>query len=68
MLLVKLTIDRAMAEAEDTKSKQRGALGAAEVTSDAQRRQNNGGLRKEQLAVQKAGAAECGGLSRTFRG
>ena len=52
MLLVKLAIDRAMAEAEDTKSKQCGALGAAEVSSDAQRRRYNGGLRTEQLAVQ----------------
>ncbi|XDB64840.1 hypothetical protein AB1E18_018140 [Capra hircus] len=41
-----------MAEAEDTKDKQPGALGTAEVTSDVQRRRYNGGLRKEQLAVQ----------------
>ncbi|XP_020766523.2 trichohyalin-like isoform X1 [Odocoileus virginianus] len=52
MLLVKLAIDRAMAEAKDTKDKQPGALGTTEVTRDAQRRRYNGGLRKEQLAVQ----------------
>ena len=52
MLLLKLAIDRAMAEAEDTKDKQPGALGTAEVTRDAQRRRYNVGLQKEQLAVQ----------------
>lgn len=52
MWFVKLAIDRAMAETEDTRDKQHGALRAAEVATGAPRRRGSGGLRQDQPAVQ----------------
>lgn len=43
MCFVKLAIDRAMAETEDTRDKQHGALRAAEVATGAPRRRGSGG-------------------------
>ena len=52
MWFVELAIDKAMAETEDTKDKQHGALRAVEVAKGAPRRRGSAGLRKDQPAVQ----------------